>query len=79
MLGPLKNAGLFPRLSNDYLGAGFIWSQPSAAAEPAVHQNEYGIELAYVLQLTPTASIQPDLQIVWDPGPEFQRFPRYDL
>ena len=65
---PLKQLGLVPRLSNDYLGAGFIWSQPSAALKPTVHANEYGFEMTYVLQLTPLASLQPDLQVVWDPA-----------
>jgi len=65
---PLKHAGLFPKLSNDYFGAGFIWSQPSAAMQPVAHANEYGFESTYVLQLTPMASIQPDLQVIWNPA-----------
>ena len=67
MQAPLKHAGLFPRLSNDYLAAGFIWSQPSAVMKPVVHNNEYGFETTYVLQLTPLASLQPDFQVIWDP------------
>jgi porin len=65
---PLKHAGLVPKLSNDYLGAAFIWSQPSAVMKPAAHSNEYGFETTYVLQLTPLASIQPDLQVIWNPA-----------
>lgn len=68
MEAPLKHAGLFPKLSNDYLGAAFIWSQPSAVMQPAAHANEYGFETTYVLQLTPLASIQPDLQVIWNPA-----------
>jgi hypothetical protein len=68
MQAPLKYAGLFPKLSNDYLGAGFIWSQPSAVMKPAAHANEYGFETTYVLQITPLASIQPDLQVIWNPA-----------
>ena len=68
MEAPLKHAGLFPKLSNDYLGAAFIWSQASAAMQPAAHANEYGFETTYVLQLTPLASIQPDLQVIWNPA-----------
>jgi porin len=68
MEAPLKHLGLVPRLSNDYLGAAFIWSQPSKALEPAAHSNEYGFETTYVLQLTPLASIQPDLQVIWSPA-----------
>jgi porin len=68
MQAPLKYAGWFPKLSNDFLGAGFIWSQPSAVMQPAAHANEYGLETTYVLQLTPLASIQPDLQVIWNPA-----------
>jgi len=68
MQAPLKYAGLFPSLSNDYFGVGFIWSQPSAIMEPAAHANEYGFETTYVLQLTPMASIQPDLQVIANPA-----------
>ena len=68
MEAPLKHLGLVPRLSNDYLGAAFIWSQASAVMQPAAHSNEYGFETTYVLQLTPLASIQPDLQVIWDPA-----------
>ena len=65
---PLKYAGLFPKLSNDYLGAGFVWSQPSAVNQTAAHSNEYGFETTYVLQLTPLATLQPDLQVIWNPA-----------
>lgn len=68
MQAPLKHLGLVPKLSNDYLGAGFIWSQPSKFMQPAAHSNEYGFETTYVLQLTPLASIQPDLQVIWNPA-----------
>jgi carbohydrate-selective porin OprB len=68
MEAPLKHLGLVPKLSNDYLGAGFIWSQPSNAMQPAAHSNEYGFETTYVLQLTPMATIQPDLQVIWNPA-----------
>lgn len=67
MQAPLQYAGLAPSLSNDYAGVGFIWSQPSASLEPAAHANEYGIESMYVLQLTPLASLQPDLQVIANP------------
>jgi len=68
MQAPLQHAGLFPKLSNDYLGAGFIWSRPSSALQPVAHANEYGLEAMYVLQLTPLASLQPDVQVVWNPA-----------
>jgi hypothetical protein len=65
---PLKYVGLCPKLSNDYFGVGFIWSQPSSIMEPSAHANEYGFETTYVLQLTPLASIQPDLQVIANPA-----------
>ena len=68
MQAPLEYAGVCPSLSNDYLGVGFIWSQPSAILEPAAHENEYGLETTYVLQLTPLASIQPDIQVIANPA-----------
>jgi len=58
-----------PKLSNDYFGVGFVWSQPSAVARPvAVHLNEYGLETMFVLQLTPMVSLQPDFQVIWNPA-----------
>ena len=68
MKAPLQYAGLCPRLSSDYAGVGFVWSRPSAVMEPAAHRNEYGLESMYVLQLTPLTSIQPDLQVIWNPA-----------
>ena len=75
MKGPLQQAGLFPSRYDDAMGIGFVWSQPSASSRPVLHQNEYVMEASYVLQLTPLAKLQPDLQVVWnsahnpDPGP----------
>jgi porin len=66
--GPLACAGLFPSRQNDTAGIGFVWSQPSWSASPAAHQNEYVVEAGYVLQLTPFARLQPDLQFVWNPA-----------
>jgi len=67
MEAPLKHLGLVPNL-NDYLGAGFVWSRPSAVLGPVARENEYGLEAGYVLQLTPLASLQPDLQVIWNPA-----------
>jgi porin len=65
---PLEHAGLVPRLSNDLLGLGFVWSQPSATSKTIYHQHEYILESFYTLQLTPTVQLQPDLQVVWNPA-----------
>jgi porin len=68
MKGPLEYTGLFPGRKNDAAGIGFVWSQPSAGSTPVMHENEYVVEAGYVLQLTPTAKLQPDLQVVWNPA-----------
>ena len=48
-----------------YLAGGFWWLE---SAQPAtLGQSEYGFELTYVLQLTPTLTLQPDLQVMIDP------------
>ena len=57
-----------PSRGNDGAGVGFIWSQPSASSANVVHENEFGIEATYVLQLTPMAKLQCDSQVVWDPA-----------
>ena len=44
----------------DASGVGFIWSHPDTAETPLYHDNEYGLEVVYVLQLTPTMKLQPD-------------------
>ena len=66
MRGPLEYAGLLPSRGRDAAGIGFIWSHPTSKDQPLYHQDEYGVELGYVLQLTPTIKLQPDLQIVWN-------------
>ena len=65
---PLKHAGLLAKSSNDLLGVGFVWSQPSATTKTVYHENEYVLETFYTLQFTPTIRLQPDLQVVWDPA-----------
>jgi porin len=67
MKGPLHHVGLFPSRKNDTAGIGFVWSQPSASSSTVAHENEYVLEAGYVLQLTPTARLQPDVQVVWNP------------
>ncbi|HTR02599.1 MAG TPA: carbohydrate porin [Thermoanaerobaculia bacterium] len=75
MEAPLENLGLVRRLTNDYAGVGFVWSQPSATSRTVYHHDEYVAETFYTLQLSPLLRLQPDLQLVWnpvfnpDPGP----------
>ena len=68
MRGPLEYAGLFPSRKNDVVGIGFVWSQPSWSSSGPAYHNEYMLEAGYVLQLTPFARLQPDLQVVWNPA-----------
>ena len=67
MEGPLHALDLVPKLTNDLLGVGFVWSQPSATTKTVYHENEYVFETFYTLQLSPTLRLQPDFQLVWNP------------
>jgi len=67
MQGPFKHV-LLQRTSNDLLGIGFVWSQPSASAMTVYHQNEYIAEAFYALQFSPTLRLQPDFQYVTNPA-----------
>lgn len=66
--GPLDRLGLARSRSNDGLGVGFLWSQPSASSTKVFHENEFGLEAIYVLQLTPLAKLQSDFQAVCNPA-----------
>ena len=68
MQAPLHYTGWAPQLTNNLVGVGFVWSQPSSTVKTVYHENEYVFETYYTLQLTPTARLQPDLQVVWNPG-----------
>ena len=64
---PLHLAGILAESSTNFLGLGFVWSQPSQSQRPAAHFNEYGLELVYTFQLTATTILRPDLQAIWNP------------
>jgi carbohydrate-selective porin OprB len=66
--GPLERLGLASSRSNDGAGIGFIWSQPSVSSATVAHENEFGLETLYVLQLTPMTKLQSDFQVIWDPA-----------
>ena len=66
--GPLELLRLAPSRRNDGAGLGFVWSQPSASSAAVAHENEFGLETLYVLQLTPMAKLQSDFQTIWDPA-----------
>lgn len=64
LLSPFRGKGA----SNDgYLGLGLLWQQGAKKNGPYVNRNEYGIELTYVAQVTPTMTLQPDIQLVKNP------------
>jgi len=65
--GPFEHL-LLQRTSNDFLGVGFVWSEPDYTTKKVYHENEYVLETVYALQLTPTIKIQPDFQMIWDPA-----------
>ena len=65
---PLRLAHLLAETTTDFLGAGFVWSQPAADLRPAANFHEYGAEVVYAFQVTATTFIKPDLQVVWNPA-----------
>ena len=65
---PLRRLRLLREATADIVGLGFMWSQPSANRRPAAHENEYGVELLYLFQITPTAYLTPDAQVIWNPA-----------
>lgn len=52
--------------NREYIGLGITWAQ-AASHVRKTNMHEYGIELTYVMQVTPTMTIQPDIQIIRDP------------
>ena len=66
MQAPFAAQGFFSAANSGYLACGLAWTRPAPDAAN-VHQDEYALELTYVLQVTPTATLQPDVQVVWDP------------
>lgn len=65
---PLKHLGVTDLLPNDGLGLGFVWSRPAPPPGGGPTRAETVFEAGYVMQLTPTTRIQPDVQFVWNPS-----------
>lgn len=64
LLSPFRGIGA----SNaGYLGCGLLWLQGAKSGRPNTNNNEYGVEITYVHQLTPTMAIQPDIQVIKNP------------
>ncbi|MCD8071400.1 MAG: carbohydrate porin [Akkermansiaceae bacterium] len=53
--------------NNDQIALGVLWLKPAGSEKPCAHKNEYGVELTYVMQITPTMTLQPDIQLVKNP------------
>jgi porin len=50
--------------NNDWLGVGFIWTDPS----DGTRRDDYGMELFWRLQLTEHIQLTPDVQFYFDPS-----------
>lgn len=64
---PFCKKGMFSYANNDQIALGLMWLKPARTEKPYNHKNEYGIELSYVMQVTPTMTVQPDVQLVKNP------------
>lgn len=64
---PFSSKGLLRFANDGYLGLGFVWIQASNKTGPHENDHEYGVELTYTMQVTPTMTLQPDLQITHNP------------
>ena len=53
-------------LQDDVTHPRFYWLE--APYPTTAHENEYGFELTYVMQLTETLTLQPDIQVILDPA-----------
>lgn len=67
LTAPFLKSGIFSADNNDYIGLGVKWTKVGDAT-PAVHEDEYAVELTATFQLTPTITLQPDVQFFWDPA-----------
>lgn len=76
-LGALFNAGLtwtglLPGRDQDAAGLAFVWARltpgQTSGLEGAGRGNEFVIETTYQAQITPFISVQPDLQLLVQPG-----------
>lgn len=64
---PFTSSGWGSRHNNDQIGLGFLWLRAGGSERPYTHQDEYGLELSAVVQLTPTFYLQPDVQYIFNP------------
>lgn len=64
---PFAPSGPFSAANDEYAAIGFKWTR-APSTPPSLHRDEYALECTYAMQLTPTATLQPDLQFVWNPA-----------
>lgn len=64
---PFSSKGFFRFANDGYLGLGFVWLKGADSGAPRENDNEYGVELTYTMQVTPTMTLQPDIQITHNP------------
>lgn len=70
---PFRSRGWGSAANNDQIALGFLWERPADSVSPRVHQDEYGLELSAVIQVTPTFFLQPDVQYIFHPAQQTDR------
>lgn len=53
--------------NNEQIALGLLWLKPAQSERPYTRSDEYGAELSYVMQVTPTMTLQPDVQVIKNP------------
>jgi porin len=71
----LTYKGLFPTRDQDTLGIAFAYAKlTSGAQQPTINDGSFGVgaemvlEVTYQAQITKWLSIQPDMQVIINPG-----------
>lgn len=63
----LVGTGSETATNHDGIGLGFLWSQAPSGLASKTNTDEIGVELSYIAQITPTMTIQPDIQVLKNP------------
>ena len=64
---PFRKTGWGSRSNYDSVSLGFLWQRAASSEKPTRHNDEYGLELSAVVQVTPTFFLQPDVQYIFNP------------
>lgn len=70
---PFRDSGWGSVANSDQIALGAMWLRPADSFASQKHQDEYGLELSAVIQLTPTFFIQPDVQYIFNPAGQTDR------